>query len=386
MFLRAAVLAGFAALLMLPGVQMLTGFLREPPQMAEERALYELPPLSAATDPERFWQLTQNWFRDQYGLRTWLIRAKTQWDYSVFGVADKVYVGTDGWLFYKAAVDEGETRNDALTLLQVDAIADNFSRLRDWLAARNIRLIVMTNQLKTRLYPEFFPQRVRGFAERHRRFDYLESKLKSMPGITYFGTTELLLDLKPTMQVFHKTDLHWNDAAAFHAARALVDKIAHLEGHSPAWKYDMKIEHSPYKYPGMESANMPMIWPWAISEDPVLIETHEKSDAIDLDVKPGPPFDSIARAKPNATGLLPGIFVYSDSFVDAMMRAGLQNHFAWMYRTRWRNATLAQSLENIPPGTKYFVFQFIEPHMYDFAEMTLPGEGASESASSDTAR
>ena len=48
---------------------------------------------------------TVKWFNDHFGFRDFLIRSKTQIDYSVFGMSTRIHVGSDGWLFYRSVMD-----------------------------------------------------------------------------------------------------------------------------------------------------------------------------------------------------------------------------------------------------------------------------------------
>ncbi|MGH2198802.1 hypothetical protein ACQ1Z2_14755, partial [Enterococcus faecalis] len=57
---------------------------------------------------EHFPRLANEWFNDHFGLRALLIKLKTQIDFSVFGTSDKVVVGRNGWLFYRAVISKEE--------------------------------------------------------------------------------------------------------------------------------------------------------------------------------------------------------------------------------------------------------------------------------------
>src|SRR5580704_10951670 len=45
------------------------------------------------------------WFDDRVGIRDLFIREKNQIDYTLFRTSKKVYVGADGWLFYRYPID-----------------------------------------------------------------------------------------------------------------------------------------------------------------------------------------------------------------------------------------------------------------------------------------
>jgi hypothetical protein len=68
----------------------------------ERRAASPFPPgqLLTATNGDFAAQLNK-WFDDRVGFRDPFIRAKNQIDYTLFHASKKVYVGANGWLFYR---------------------------------------------------------------------------------------------------------------------------------------------------------------------------------------------------------------------------------------------------------------------------------------------
>lgn len=171
-----------------------------------------------------------------------LIRIKTQIDYSLFGVTSRVYVGHDGWLFFRSVIDHQESQDEQLTDADLDQIIGNFAHLRDFLAARGIRLIVITNELKDHFYPEQLPAAA-AFAKRRHRFDDFRARMHALPGIIYIDPTPILTTVQRQRPIFHKTDFHWNDPAAFEVAKILVDTIAAEEHRGvPFWRYQLAME------------------------------------------------------------------------------------------------------------------------------------------------
>jgi hypothetical protein len=145
-FAKAAILLMFIGLLLLPALQMATGWLPTDP-LNENRRLAPWPSASALHRPSRTLGQLSLWFQDHYGLRDILVRTKTQIDFSVFGVSDRVYFGSDGWLFYRSVIDVEHPQLARLSDADLDRIITRFSQLRDTLAARGIKLIVVTNEL-----------------------------------------------------------------------------------------------------------------------------------------------------------------------------------------------------------------------------------------------
>ncbi len=347
---KIAIISVFFALLLLPIIQMVTRF----PTVSlldENRNRERTPRLGEILSPVAFVSQAQKWFADHYGYRDWLIRAKTQIDYSVFGVSDKVYIGKEGWLYLRNIIDSEIPAEDEMSDADLTAVAKRFAELRDVLQERGISLVVVTNQLKDKFYPEFLPYAARRIMS-HRRFDDFRAELHAMPGIVYIDTTEILESLKSERQVFHKTDLHWNDPAAAEVARTLVNEIAEAEHRNvPFWRYPLKIKIE--KMSGGEATFMPLFYP--PNEQALFVAEKFPAPPYTYEVAKDP-FEYIARFV-NDQGLLPPTVLCGDSFSDGMVRAGLLDHFQVLYRTKSPPQDL---ISKLPVGVKYFIYQFIE--------------------------
>lgn len=353
-FTKMTVVATFFVILLFPVVQMVTGLFHIP-VLDENRTRERAPTSTDLLKPVVFFSRSQKWFEDHYGFRDLLIRLKTQIDYSVFGVSDRVYIGVDGWLYYRNVIDNQKPAEEAMADAQLDAVVKKFSALGTELAARNIKMIVITNQLKDKFYPEYLPYMVRGNRE-HQRFDDFRAKMRLASGATYMDTTEVLTTLKTSRQIFHKTDFHWNDPAAAEVARLLVDKIAAFDGRKvPAWRYPLKIEVR--KLSGDQALFLPLFSPPA--EDALFVDQRSRTMP-SKEQQNAAPFESIFSTPAKQNDLLPTTVLYGDSFSDGMLRAGLSDHFGALYRARRGEVKLSDVLEKMPADTKYFVFQFIE--------------------------
>jgi hypothetical protein len=319
----------------------------------ENRSRERPPQWSGLDHPAAFVAQGQKWFQDHYGFRDFLIRLKTQWDFSLFGVSDKVYVGKDGWLFYRSVIDVEKPREAAMTDADLDAVTGQFAKLRDLLAARHVRLVVLTNQLKDKFYGRYLPERVRP-QEEHQRFDDFRARLHVLPGILYVDSTEILTPLMARRPVFHKTDFHWNDPAAEAVAEVVINRIAATEGfRAPAWAYPLKIKSE--KISGGEATFMPLFSP--PSEQALFIDgSYPKAPWIP---DPPPPFDE-AVAGQGTGGRLPVIVWYGDSFSDGLVRAGLADHFRRFWHAKRGKVELGRVLAALPSDCRYFAFQFIE--------------------------
>lgn len=364
---KMAIVAAFLGLLLLPALQMASGLFPEV-KLKENRALARLPPLSDLADPADYTAKLQTWFADHYGLREILIRSKTQIDYSVFGMSDRLHIGKRGWLYYRSVIDVEEPLVEALSDRDLDRAVATFAGLRDWLAPRGISLIVQTQQLKDKFYPEFLPREAQ-FARTRHRFDDFRTRLAALPGITYLDTTPFLLALKASRPIFYKTDFHWNDPAAFVAASRLVDTIAALDHRPvPFWKPKLEIVQRPFS--GDQAIFMPLFHP--PTETALFVQPTWDESPYPRDFK-SPPFEwKAAAVAPDPAARLPATVIFGDSFADGMTYVGFVPHFDQVMFARLHKADFADVLRAMPPETKFLVVEFIEVALPDWIAMKLP--------------
>ena len=365
--MRPLVVALFALLLLLPGLQMLTHAIPVTP-LEENRNRAPFPATATAlANPADFTAGLEKWFNDSYGFRDLLIRAKTQLDFSLFHTSDRIHIGARGWLYYRSVLDQQEPALEALTDRDLDAAIATFAHLRDWLAPRGIRLVVQTNQMKDRFYPEFLPAEA-AFARTRHRFDDFRTRLAALPGITYLDTTPLLLALKQQRQVFHKTDFHWNDPAAFEAARQLVDALAAQENLPvPFWKPTLHIVER--RISGGEAMFMPLFRPPTETALFVQPDWDDQRMVHDYGL---PPFEWRKTARDPHPPLLAPTVLYGDSFSDGMVRSGLAAHFTAITEARPNSVPLIDVLRALPPGTRTLVVEFIEVSLPRWISVPLP--------------
>lgn len=363
---RLAIIVAFVLMLALPLLQTMFHF-ASPRPVNENRELAPAPRWSDVLRPADFTLALQRWFQDHYGFRDLLIRLQTQLDYSVFGVSDRIHIGKNGWLYYRNVIDHEEPQIEAMTDRDLAATIASFAHLRDWLAARDIRFVVVTIQLKDRFYPEFLPITAERALGRH-RFDDFRSHLHAVPGITYIDTTDTLLQLKQQRTIFHKTDFHWNDPAAFVITGQLVDAIAVAEHRPvPLWHQPLEIEQRDFS--GGQANFMPLFRP---PQEQALFLRLAAPDPNLQTMAVREPFEQITRMQGAAENLLGPTVVLSDSFFDGMIRAGLPDYFQSISRARIYHAPVDAVLRAIPEGTKTFILEFIEVSLPSFRDIPLP--------------
>ena len=362
MLLRITVTVCFTLLLLFPLVERVTHIFPDA-ALQENRMPAPMPDWKQFT-LQKYLMGWQSWFNDCYSGRNFLIRLKTQIDYSVFSYSDKVYIGRNGWLFYRSVVDVGEPAVEQLSETDYDHIVKNFADLNAWLAKRGIHLIIVENELKDAFYAEELP-----FSAPKRPLKYhyrhLSERLARETGASYIDSSAILSALKDERPIFHKTDFHWNDPAAFAVARAVVDQIAKQAGPPyRGWRWPLQITYAPNS--GGEATFMPLFIP--VTETSLFVKKTWPDYSRDYRSPDGPFEFSITHKVIDPT-LLPGIVVFGDSFFDGMLRSGFAEHFQSIHRARIYHSTLDQVLTALPSTTRFFLVQFIEPASRSF---TMP--------------
>lgn len=346
----------FAALIFLPLAQMLTGVIPVTP-VSENRALAPAP--GPATPLERLPRAANDWFNDHFGLRPLLIRLKTQVDYSLFGTSDRVLVGSDGWLFYRSTVNvEAPAVEKLLSGADEQRIVRGMREFSDALSENGIRTVLIINMMSDRFYADKLPPRATR-RPAHPRIDDLIDQVRTLPHIQFIDSFAILQAAQKQRPVFHKTDFHWNDPAAFPVAKATVDAISAGEGLSKSvWSHPLEIEL--LRSSGGIAAFMPLLWP--PYEDALQVKpTYKWGEGIKQ--SSNDVFESLGTTV-GEQGLLPSTVLVGDSFLDGMGRAGLYSSFRSFARMRWKNdTTLSDIAANLPADARWCIIEFIEVNM-----------------------
>ncbi len=351
----------FALLLWLPIVEMATTFVKIAP-LSENRNRARLPTLSDfASGASTAYQVSEAWFSDHYGFRDFLIRLKTEFDYRVFRTSDRLYLGTGDWMHYKKVLDRNIPLIEAMSQGDLDSSVAALVRLRDYLARRGITLILICAPIMERMHPESVPSDAPQPPAQSKMIPFRKA-LTERFGPLFIDPMLLLAPIAQERAVYNKTDWHWNDIGNYEVSRALVDTIARLDGRPvPYWRDPLDV--APGKLYGGESRELPLFHP-IIEIGPRFlrpwdIPTPTRPMAIDSKI---PNYLLATRLPEGVREALPTTVAYGDSFLGQMLRAGMPNYFRVFYLSDV-NTPIKTVLSDLPPGTKYFVYEFFEPRV-----------------------
>ena len=148
----------------------------------------------------------------------------------------QVLEGKDGWLFYKTKSD-GDPLADYegtnhLPDRKLDEIYEVLTQVKDSLAARGIRLVILIPPNKEQIYANRMPDSVPK-VEARSRVDLLVEYLEHRGGLEIVYPKEEMLALRDRFQLYYAHDTHWNQLGAWIALQQMLEKLhgrrEHLE-------------------------------------------------------------------------------------------------------------------------------------------------------------
>jgi hypothetical protein len=297
----------------------------------------------------------EEYFNDNYGLRDFLIRTKNQLDYLFFQKSEKVLIGPNNWLFYRAVVEQEEINIELNPEAAWSNMYASILKLNKVLAARGITLVMMPCPMKNSVYPEFLPASAprrpnpTGL-ERYRKF------LQEHPEVVTLDTFPLLTKLKESSQVYYKTDFHWTDPAGAQMARELVNTLGSLSGIGELWTEPIKTRMEKMTAGG-ENNSLGLLRP--IEEDAPSLRTDRSQMPTGEYTYTKEANEWTYRTKSADTSkLLPCTVMFGDSFADAFTRAGFTAYFTEFHK--FYNWEFTKKYLEIPAGTRFVILQHIE--------------------------
>ncbi|MBW2699808.1 MAG: hypothetical protein JRF33_03225 [Deltaproteobacteria bacterium] len=167
----------------------------------------------------------ESFLNDHFGFRKTLITGHNLLLYQVFSVsgAERVTVGTDGWLFYSSAVRD-LLHQKPFRADRLEQYATIFQRRKNWLAQQGIGYAVVFAPSKATMYPQHLPGWPEGDGPGKRNMLALQAHLKQR-GIPLADLHGAMSQVAKQDRLYHKTDTHWNDLGAFVAYQATCPTI-----------------------------------------------------------------------------------------------------------------------------------------------------------------
>jgi hypothetical protein len=167
-------------------------------------------------------------FGDRFAGRPALVRAHHATKAIGFGVAPvpKVMLGRDGWLYFlgeDARALDRHFRGTAPFDAAPEAVASEFARRHDALAARGIAYVVVVVPDKFSVYPEHLPGWVVRAAQTP--LDRVSAAVSAQRRVRFLDLRAPLVAAKDGTPVYYLTDSHWNVRGAAIGYDALMREV-----------------------------------------------------------------------------------------------------------------------------------------------------------------
>ena len=330
-----ALVAAFAAALVMPGAVMLAGVDREVPA-GENRDLAPRPVRPATLAALRaFPAAASRYFEDHFGLRARLVRWQALLRLRLLGssASPDVIVGKDGWLFY-AGDGAAEDMASAVPFThdELETWRTTLEHTRDWMAAHGVAYVFVLAPDKHAIYPEQLPPSIHRVGA-ETRTDALVNYLREHSTVPVLDLRGPLMAAKGKERVYHRTDTHWNDRGAFAASQAIWKLLAPRFG-APASGRGAFAEEA-VTVPGFDLAGMLGVAGAVTEHDLRLVPRVPLRARIVEPVRPDARFMDARLVTEQPDRALPRAVVFRDSFGSALVPF-LSEHFSravylWQY-------------------------------------------------------
>lgn len=252
------------AVLLIPGLQMKFALFEEVPLYGVEGKTGNPNfTLSGYVDGS-FQQDKTAWFKQQFGLRSYLVRSYNQLLYSAFDNTPSnqtTAIGKNGQLFKKDYIREFYSPRKYKKEQYLNHI-DQYKRLHGQLSKMDIFSILLLTPNKVSIYPdELPPYFTRSETLRNQNYATFVTHLKQS-GVTFVDGPEISKIKSKTgtknfeQPLFCKTGHHWNDLGAYYTAEVLTAAIEKETRFKFGSAFEPKLEFSSPNGGGTEAATL----------------------------------------------------------------------------------------------------------------------------------
>ena len=172
------------------------------------------------------------YFNDNLQFRNDLITLNTEIDYFIYNKStiEEVIAGSNNWLFY-ARDDDGDPIScyhgtNLYNNEELQALAENCIRQRDFLSEQGKEFVIFIAPNKERMYNEYMPYYYGQPAPNYRAlqvYQYLKENTDLRVVYPYDDLVQAKNDAG--VNIYFKTDTHWNNIGAYIGARSLCKEL-----------------------------------------------------------------------------------------------------------------------------------------------------------------
>ncbi len=174
--------------------------------------------------PKRF----EKYYKDHFGFRNKIVKIHNFISYFLFKVSPspQVIIGKEDWLFLtvsdKKHGEWGSTTFDELTLAKFSQV------LKDrelWLHSIGSHYLYLPIPNKSTVYQDYLPDLLRRYRG-ETKYEQVTNYLTTKSDFSHWLDTKKLLEAKKnTLQVYFKTDTHWNYDGAYEVYLGIIEHL-----------------------------------------------------------------------------------------------------------------------------------------------------------------
>lgn len=192
----------------------------------ENRELVEKPELAATTIKD-YPALYEDYFNDHLPYKNQLQFINNMTDFFVFHDlnSDRVLLGKDEWLFYKAEGCLDDYRGiRAYSQTELEEMKNNLQIAQAWFADHNIQMIVNIVPNKHEVYSEKLPDEIVE-VNPVSMSEQAVSYIKNNSDMDIFYDLDKLKKAAENYQVYYKYDTHWNYVGGYYGTISLMEVL-----------------------------------------------------------------------------------------------------------------------------------------------------------------
>ena len=174
-----------------------------------------------------YYRAFDQYFNDNFSLRSPLIFTKRWLDYRIFHMTDVkgVHVGTNGWLYSRQSIDD--YRKEACDRMQnIERLVLELHAIEKIIESTGRRFIFIVAPSKSTIYPEYVGFVPQSTTCNRSQYDLFLETIEFHPMQSFVRLEHLLQDAKKNQALLYdKTSAYWNDLGARAATHAIQTQI-----------------------------------------------------------------------------------------------------------------------------------------------------------------
>ena len=164
-----------------------------------------------------------DWYDERFAFRPEIIAANSAIQEKIFrqSASDEIIVGTGGWLYYSATLDDYQHRN-SLSDRMLFNIAHNIALVQEYTESQGVEFLFTIAPNKNSLYSEHMPERYRHYvgdeSDAERLLPWLTAE-----NVNYLDLFKVFEEQDE--ELYYHRDSHWTEKGAVLAYNEMIDEI-----------------------------------------------------------------------------------------------------------------------------------------------------------------